>query len=141
MRECVHIRRPYAHGRKYISKMYVCMYVRTCTCVQPVHTGPMCSLVQTLWEGERDRLGLEKKQSFVDLGCGNGLLVHLLSSEGVSICTECLFFRSTSPEPYSVYIVRNRMSGLYIHGRMSVPTSIPVLPLPALFPLRTAVDS
>lgn len=23
------------------------------------------------------------KQSFVDLGCGNGLLVHILSSEGV----------------------------------------------------------
>ena len=28
--------------------------------------------------------GLTKKQSFVDLGCGNGLLVYILTSEGVS---------------------------------------------------------
>lgn len=28
--------------------------------------------------------GLTKKQSFVDLGCGNGLLVHILSNEGVN---------------------------------------------------------
>ena len=26
---------------------------------------------------------MEKKQTFVDLGCGNGLLVYLLTSEGV----------------------------------------------------------
>ena len=38
---------------------------------------------QVLWEKERLQLGLEKKQSFVDLGCGNGLLVYILSSEGV----------------------------------------------------------
>jgi 16S rRNA G1207 methylase RsmC len=25
----------------------------------------------------------ERRQSFVDLGCGNGLLVHILQSEGV----------------------------------------------------------
>uniref|UniRef100_A0A8C3KUC4 tRNA (uracil-O(2)-)-methyltransferase n=1 Tax=Chrysolophus pictus TaxID=9089 RepID=A0A8C3KUC4_CHRPC len=35
-----------------------------------------------LWEEERKEKGLAKKQSFVDLGCGNGLLVHILSSEG-----------------------------------------------------------
>lgn len=35
-----------------------------------------------LWEEERERLGLKTKQSFVDLGCGNGLLVHILNSEG-----------------------------------------------------------
>ncbi|KAL5478097.1 hypothetical protein EMCRGX_G024977 [Ephydatia muelleri] len=35
-----------------------------------------------LWQEERDTLRLKQKQSFVDLGCGNGLLVHLLSSEG-----------------------------------------------------------
>ncbi|XP_065193525.1 probable tRNA (uracil-O(2)-)-methyltransferase, partial [Sycon ciliatum] len=35
-----------------------------------------------LWEEERERLALTQKQSFVDLGCGNGLLVHLLASEG-----------------------------------------------------------
>lgn len=40
-------------------------------------------LFQVLWEEERKALGVEEKQSFVDLGCGNGLLVHLLSSEGV----------------------------------------------------------
>uniref|UniRef100_A0A8D0L289 tRNA (uracil-O(2)-)-methyltransferase n=1 Tax=Sphenodon punctatus TaxID=8508 RepID=A0A8D0L289_SPHPU len=35
-----------------------------------------------LWEGERAEKGLSRKQSFVDLGCGNGLLVHILSNEG-----------------------------------------------------------
>ncbi|XP_026928007.1 probable tRNA (uracil-O(2)-)-methyltransferase isoform X2 [Acinonyx jubatus] len=35
-----------------------------------------------LWEEERAELGLTAKQSFVDLGCGNGLLVHILSTEG-----------------------------------------------------------
>ncbi|XP_048799665.1 probable tRNA (uracil-O(2)-)-methyltransferase isoform X2 [Lagopus muta] len=35
-----------------------------------------------LWEEERKEKGLAKKQSFVDLGCGNGLLVHILSNEG-----------------------------------------------------------
>lgn len=34
-----------------------------------------------IWEAERHETGLAK-QSFVDLGCGNGLLVHLLTSEG-----------------------------------------------------------
>ncbi|XP_063165804.1 probable tRNA (uracil-O(2)-)-methyltransferase [Candoia aspera] len=35
-----------------------------------------------LWEDERILRSLSKKQSFVDLGCGNGLLVHILSNEG-----------------------------------------------------------
>ncbi|XP_025025053.1 probable tRNA (uracil-O(2)-)-methyltransferase [Python bivittatus] len=35
-----------------------------------------------LWEDERTLRSLSKKQSFVDLGCGNGLLVHILSNEG-----------------------------------------------------------
>ncbi|XP_054247533.1 probable tRNA (uracil-O(2)-)-methyltransferase [Indicator indicator] len=35
-----------------------------------------------LWEEERKEKGLMKKQSFVDLGCGNGLLVHILNNEG-----------------------------------------------------------
>nr|XP_014710681.2 probable tRNA (uracil-O(2)-)-methyltransferase isoform X1 [Equus asinus]XP_044623831.1 probable tRNA (uracil-O(2)-)-methyltransferase isoform X1 [Equus asinus]XP_044623832.1 probable tRNA (uracil-O(2)-)-methyltransferase isoform X1 [Equus asinus] len=35
-----------------------------------------------LWEEERAERGVTAKQSFVDLGCGNGLLVHILSSEG-----------------------------------------------------------
>ncbi|XP_061107911.1 probable tRNA (uracil-O(2)-)-methyltransferase isoform X1 [Conger conger] len=35
-----------------------------------------------LWEEERAEKGLTAKQSFVDLGCGNGLLVHILSNEG-----------------------------------------------------------
>ena len=38
---------------------------------------------QILWEEERKKLKTEEKQSFVDLGCGNGLLVYLLTSEGV----------------------------------------------------------
>ncbi|XP_014771876.1 probable tRNA (uracil-O(2)-)-methyltransferase [Octopus bimaculoides] len=36
-----------------------------------------------LWEKERQETKCEK-QTFVDLGCGNGLLVHLLTSEGHS---------------------------------------------------------
>ncbi|XP_038054849.1 probable tRNA (uracil-O(2)-)-methyltransferase [Patiria miniata] len=36
----------------------------------------------SLWEQERAEMGLESPQSFVDLGCGNGLLVHILNSEG-----------------------------------------------------------
>ncbi|XP_036102213.1 probable tRNA (uracil-O(2)-)-methyltransferase [Molossus molossus] len=35
-----------------------------------------------LWEEERATRGVTAKQSFVDLGCGNGLLVHILNSEG-----------------------------------------------------------
>ncbi|XP_037385452.1 probable tRNA (uracil-O(2)-)-methyltransferase [Talpa occidentalis] len=35
-----------------------------------------------LWEEERAARALAARQSFVDLGCGNGLLVHILSSEG-----------------------------------------------------------
>ncbi|XP_056411010.1 probable tRNA (uracil-O(2)-)-methyltransferase isoform X2 [Hyla sarda] len=35
-----------------------------------------------LWEEEQSQKQLKEKQSFVDLGCGNGLLVHILSNEG-----------------------------------------------------------
>ncbi|KAM9742166.1 putative tRNA (uracil-O(2)-)-methyltransferase isoform 1-T1 [Dama dama] len=35
-----------------------------------------------LWEEERAERGETARQSFVDLGCGNGLLVHILSNEG-----------------------------------------------------------
>lgn len=35
-----------------------------------------------LWREERNRLNTDRLQSFVDLGCGNGLLVYILSSEG-----------------------------------------------------------
>ncbi|XP_031707370.1 putative tRNA (uracil-O(2)-)-methyltransferase [Anarrhichthys ocellatus] len=35
-----------------------------------------------LWAEERAEKSLTAKQSFVDLGCGNGLLVHILASEG-----------------------------------------------------------
>ncbi|XP_044151759.1 probable tRNA (uracil-O(2)-)-methyltransferase isoform X2 [Bufo gargarizans] len=34
-----------------------------------------------LWEEERSQRQSTEKQSFVDLGCGNGLLVHILSNE------------------------------------------------------------
>ena len=42
------------------------------------------SLSKTFWEQERVDKQLSKKQTFVDLGCGNGLLVHLLAQYGVS---------------------------------------------------------
>ncbi|KAM9836651.1 putative tRNA (uracil-O(2)-)-methyltransferase isoform 2-T2 [Aulostomus maculatus] len=35
-----------------------------------------------LWSEERAEKDLTARQSFVDLGCGNGLLVHILTSEG-----------------------------------------------------------
>ncbi|XP_051991624.1 probable tRNA (uracil-O(2)-)-methyltransferase [Xyrauchen texanus] len=35
-----------------------------------------------LWGEERVEKGTTTKQSFVDLGCGNGLLVHILNKEG-----------------------------------------------------------
>ncbi|XP_056225800.1 probable tRNA (uracil-O(2)-)-methyltransferase [Seriola aureovittata] len=35
-----------------------------------------------LWAEERAEKGLAGRQSFVDLGCGNGLLVHILTNEG-----------------------------------------------------------
>lgn len=35
-----------------------------------------------LWEKERLEKGTQELQSFVDLGCGNGLLVYILSNEG-----------------------------------------------------------
>ncbi|CAJ1086170.1 probable tRNA (uracil-O(2)-)-methyltransferase [Xyrichtys novacula] len=35
-----------------------------------------------LWAEERAERGLTHPQSFVDLGCGNGLLVHILTNEG-----------------------------------------------------------
>lgn len=40
--------------------------------------------MQVLWAEERAEKGLTSRQSFVDLGCGNGLLVHILAGEGVS---------------------------------------------------------
>lgn len=35
-----------------------------------------------IWKQEREKSNSGELQSFVDLGCGNGLLVHILSSEG-----------------------------------------------------------
>ncbi|XP_046391030.1 probable tRNA (uracil-O(2)-)-methyltransferase [Ischnura elegans] len=35
-----------------------------------------------LWEQERCERGSEERQSFVDIGCGNGLLVYILTEEG-----------------------------------------------------------
>lgn len=37
-----------------------------------------------IWEDERKQNETDQLQSFVDLGCGNGLLVYILSSEGHS---------------------------------------------------------
>ncbi|XP_065830712.1 probable tRNA (uracil-O(2)-)-methyltransferase isoform X2 [Oscarella lobularis] len=35
-----------------------------------------------LWQDEREQKQLPSKQTFADLGCGNGLLVYILTSEG-----------------------------------------------------------
>ncbi|XP_059962487.1 probable tRNA (uracil-O(2)-)-methyltransferase isoform X2 [Mesoplodon densirostris] len=42
----------------------------------------LAAYLLVLWEEERAKRGETARQSFVDLGCGNGLLVHILSSEG-----------------------------------------------------------
>lgn len=42
----------------------------------------IASYLLVLWGEERSNNGLSDKQSFVDLGCGNGLLVHILRNEG-----------------------------------------------------------
>ena len=42
-------------------------------------------MLQILWEEERKSLNLKHKQRFADLGCGNGLLVHILNEEGVNM--------------------------------------------------------
>nr|XP_039266073.1 probable tRNA (uracil-O(2)-)-methyltransferase [Styela clava] len=42
----------------------------------------IASYLILLWKKERDITNCDKLQSFVDLGCGNGLLVHILNSEG-----------------------------------------------------------
>ena len=39
--------------------------------------------MQLLWQDEREQKQLPSKQTFADLGCGNGLLVYILTSEGV----------------------------------------------------------
>ena len=43
----------------------------------------IATYILLLWEQEREEEQLQSKQSFVDLGCGNGLLVHILNGEGV----------------------------------------------------------
>ncbi|XP_005109715.1 probable tRNA (uracil-O(2)-)-methyltransferase [Aplysia californica] len=35
-----------------------------------------------IWEEDREKKNVKQKQSFVDLGCGNGLLVYILTREG-----------------------------------------------------------
>ncbi|CAG8710095.1 11159_t:CDS:10, partial [Acaulospora morrowiae] len=42
----------------------------------------IASWLISLWELERKENGQDRPQSFVDLGCGNGLLTYLLSAEG-----------------------------------------------------------
>lgn len=42
----------------------------------------IATYLMVLWELERKETGSPKKQTFVDLGCGNGLLVYLLTQEG-----------------------------------------------------------
>lgn len=42
----------------------------------------IASYLLMIWQQEREEKGGTKLQSFVDLGCGNGLLVYILSMEG-----------------------------------------------------------
>ncbi|EHB03682.1 Putative tRNA (uracil-O(2)-)-methyltransferase [Heterocephalus glaber] len=47
----------------------------------------IASYLLILWEEERAERGVSTPQSFVDLGCGNGLLVHILCNEGENAIT------------------------------------------------------
>ncbi|GFO46480.1 catenin (cadherin-associated protein), alpha 3 [Plakobranchus ocellatus] len=42
----------------------------------------IAAYLSLIWEEDRQKKGLTEKQSFVDLGCGNGLLVYILTKEG-----------------------------------------------------------
>lgn len=42
----------------------------------------IASYLIVLWQAERRNKGRKNLQSFLDLGCGNGLLTHLLNQEG-----------------------------------------------------------
>ncbi|XP_053687456.1 probable tRNA (uracil-O(2)-)-methyltransferase isoform X2 [Sabethes cyaneus] len=42
----------------------------------------IASYLLLLWKQEREINGSDRLQSFVDVGCGNGLLVYILASEG-----------------------------------------------------------
>lgn len=42
----------------------------------------IASYLIVLWQQERENTGSDRLQSFADLGCGNGLLVYILSQEG-----------------------------------------------------------
>ncbi|XP_007956390.1 probable tRNA (uracil-O(2)-)-methyltransferase [Orycteropus afer afer] len=66
-----------------------------------------------LWEEERAARGQSQRQSFVDLGCGNGLLTHILSSAGV-----CLVGMSrTYPPAREASVDEHRTQ--YIHSQRS----------------------
>lgn len=63
----------------------------------------IASFLICLWEQEQQQYSLTKKQSFVDLGAGNGFLVYLLTMEGYSgkgidIQKRKVHFRSFFPE-------------------------------------------
>lgn len=59
-------------------------------------------LAQVLWGEERAAKGVTAKQSFVDLGCGNGLLVHILSNEGVNYITLHSFVQCVYPKRLTI---------------------------------------
>jgi len=42
-------------------------------------------MLQCLWEKEMEENSTLKRPSFVDVGCGNGLLVYILTAEGVGL--------------------------------------------------------
>ncbi|KAK0074853.1 hypothetical protein PV326_012123 [Microctonus aethiopoides] len=44
----------------------------------------IASYLILLWQQEREENNLNNKQTFVDLGCGNGLLAYILTNEGHS---------------------------------------------------------
>uniref|UniRef100_A0A2K6PD27 tRNA (uracil-O(2)-)-methyltransferase n=1 Tax=Rhinopithecus roxellana TaxID=61622 RepID=A0A2K6PD27_RHIRO len=87
-----------------------------------------------LWEEERAERGLTARQSFVDLGCGNGLLVHILNSEGV-----CLIGKSRTYPPSREASVDEKRTQ-YIKSRQGCPVSPPGREL-SPSPLRVAAGS
>lgn len=61
-----------------------------CGCLAVLWVNDSVSVaLKVLWGEEQADKGLADRQSFVDLGCGNGLLVHILTNEGVSWMLLC----------------------------------------------------
>lgn len=77
-------------GEESVESVTLPFLLTRCGCLAVLWVNDCVSVaLKVLWEEERAEKGLSDRQSFVDLGCGNGLLVHILTNEGVSSMLLC----------------------------------------------------